>query len=105
VLLLVSGATATLRQHLDSPFLGHLLVPAAGNSMRETLATGLPWACDNGAFVGFDAPAFATLLGRIAGKPGCLFVACPDVVAGAIAAWPAAGPSCNLCPTSSPAAA
>jgi hypothetical protein len=48
--------------------------------MRDVLATGFPWAADNGAFTGFDAAAFASLLGRVAGKPGCLFVACPDVV-------------------------
>lgn len=80
MILLVSGATATLRRHLDSPFLGHLLVPAAGNSMRDVLATGVPWPVDNGAFTGFDAAAFASLLARVAGKPGCLFDACLDVV-------------------------
>jgi Helix-turn-helix domain of transposase family ISL3 len=80
MLLLVSGATATLRRHLGSPFLGHLLVPGAGNSMRDLHATGFPWAVDNAAFSGFDPAAFAALLGRIAGQPGCRFVACPDVV-------------------------
>jgi hypothetical protein len=78
--LLISGATATLRRHLPSPYLGHLLVPGAGNSVRRMLATGQPWAADNAAFSGFDPGAFAGLLSRIAGKPGCLFVACPDVV-------------------------
>jgi hypothetical protein len=80
VRLLVSGASATLRRHLPSPFLGHLLVPAVGNSMREILAGGLPWAAGNAAFTGFAAAAFAALVGRIVGKPGCLFVACPDAV-------------------------
>ena len=81
--LLVSGATATLRRNLGSEFLGHLLVPGAGNSMRDILATGFPWAVDNAAFSGFDAAVFAALLGRVAGRPGCRFVACPDVVGNA----------------------
>jgi hypothetical protein len=80
VRLLISGATATLRNYPGSPYLGHLLVPGAGNSMRDILSTGFPWGADNAAFSGFDPGAFAGLLGRIAGQPGCLFVACPDVV-------------------------
>jgi hypothetical protein len=80
VILLVSGATATLRARLPSRHLGHLLVPAAGNAVPET---GLPWAADNGAFAGFDPAAFCRLLGRIAGQSGCKFVACPDVVGNA----------------------
>jgi transposase-like protein len=80
VRLLISGATATLRNYPASAYLGHLLVPGAGNSMRDILSTGFPWAADNAAFSGFDPGAFAGLLGRIAGQPGCLFVACPDVV-------------------------
>lgn len=78
--LLVSGATTTVAGHASSPYLGHLIVPKAGNRMRSILATGLPWAADNAAFTRFDAAAFCAMLGRIAGKPGCRFVACPDVV-------------------------
>lgn len=81
--LLVSGATATIRKHPDNPYLGRLLVPAAGNSVRQCLATGLPWAADNGAFAGFDAAAFCVMLGKIAPYPGCRFVCCPDVVGNA----------------------
>ena len=80
MLLLISGATATVRRHVESRRLGHLLTPASGNSLRSTLATGLPWAADNSAFVGFDPAAFCAMLGRVAGKERCLFVACPDVV-------------------------
>lgn len=81
--LLVSGATDTVRRHRASPHLGILLVPGAGNRIASVLATGLPWAADNAAFAGFDAAAFCALIARIAGHPGCLFVACPDVVADA----------------------
>lgn len=41
---------------------------------------GLPWAADNSAFSGFDEGRFARMLDRIAGVPGCLWVAAPDVV-------------------------
>src|SRR5688572_7510803 len=78
--LLVSGATDTIRRHRDSPHLGVFLFPAAGNSMPAVLATGLPWAADNAAFSGFDPAAFCALIARLAGQPGCVFVACPDVV-------------------------
>jgi hypothetical protein len=78
--LLVSGATSALRRHHDPDHLGVLVVPGAGNSISRTIATGLPWAADNAAFSGFDAGLFCTLLGRIAGRPGCVFVACPDKV-------------------------
>jgi transposase-like protein len=83
--LLVSGATDTLRRYQDSPHLGVLLVPKAGNSLRSVLDMELPWAADNAAFTGFDAAAFCGMLGRLAGYPRCLFVACPDVVGDAAA--------------------
>jgi hypothetical protein len=83
--LLVSGATATLRRYPNSTRLGSLLVPGAGNSVHSALAAGLSWAADNAAFTGFDPGAFCGMLGRIAGHPGCLFVACPDVVGDAVA--------------------
>jgi len=78
--LLVSGATSALRRHHHPDHLGVLVVPGAGNSISRTIATGLPWAADNAAFSGFDAGLFCSLLGRIAGRPGCAFVACPDKV-------------------------
>ena len=83
--LFVSGATRTLRRHSAADRLGVLLVPAAGNTPRAALALGLPWAVDNAAFTGFDPAAFCGLLARVAGRPGCRFVACPDVVGDAAA--------------------
>jgi len=83
VILLVSGPSATIRERLPSPYLGHLLTPDAGNSVASALKTGLPWAADNSAFSGFSPAAFCAMLGKIAGKPGCKFVACPDVVGNA----------------------
>lgn len=74
-MLLVSGATKTMSRLKGRANLGRLLRPGNGNT-----ADDLPWAVDNGAFSGFDAAAFEVLLSRIAGKPGCQWVAAPDVV-------------------------
>ena len=63
--------------------MGHLLSPACGNRVESFLAAGLPWAADNGAYSGFDTANYRAFLGRIAFRPGCLFVAVPDVVSDA----------------------
>lgn len=80
---LVSGTTKSVRSMADryANRLGCLLTPANGNSVESVVGVGLPWAVDNGAFSGFDADKFTTLLDRIAGQPRLLWVACPDVVA------------------------
>lgn len=62
------------------PHLGVLLTPAAGNRVELAVDLGLPWAADNAAFSGFNEVKFMRMLDRIAGKPSCLWVACPDVV-------------------------
>lgn len=76
MILLVSGASATVRAHDD---VGVLLVPGA----RNRPIAGRAWAIDNGAFAGFDEAAFLALLDRTHaeghGRP--LFVTAPDVVA------------------------
>jgi hypothetical protein len=82
--LFISGATATIRRHLDRDRLGLLLVPDAGNSPQVALSLGLPWAADNAAFSGFRPKAFCGLLARVSGHPDCRFVACPDVVGNAV---------------------
>ena len=94
-MLLVSGSTRTVKRLAPhyTKSLGILVSPAAGNSITAVLATGLRWAADNGAFSGFDSAAFRRMLGRIRGRPGLLWVACPDRVADAeatrdlFAAW------------------
>jgi hypothetical protein len=82
VRLLVNGGTATVRRLAGRypDLLGHLLSPGCGNSVATTLSTGLPVAADNGAYSGFDPDAFRRLLGRVAGRPRLLWVACPDRV-------------------------
>lgn len=85
MLLLVSGATRTVERLKSHPQLGHLISPRSRNDPDWFLSAGLPWAADNGAFSGFDPPAFLRMLDAIQGKPGCLFVVCPDVVGNAAA--------------------
>ncbi|OKP91869.1 hypothetical protein A3844_01785 [Paenibacillus helianthi] len=83
MLLLVSGATPTVRKYAASPNLGCLLTPRSRNSL-ESMA-GLPWAADNDCFGGFDSAAesrFRAMLTKIAGTSP-LFVTAPDVVADA----------------------
>lgn len=81
-MLLVSGSTRTVRglagRYPDH--LGHLLTPKNRNGMASLLSTGLLWAADNGCFNGLDDRAFRRLLGRVAGQPRLLWVACPDRV-------------------------
>lgn len=81
MLLLVSGATATVREHQGHPHLGLLAIPAAKPS--RSFYEGWTWAADNGAFTGFDEAVFTRMLDRLHGLPGCAFVACPDTVADA----------------------
>lgn len=83
--IMVSGSTRTVREVVKKypDNLGLMLTPANGNSPTTASKSGLPFCIDNGAFSGFDAPAFCRLLGKAAGLPNCLFVVAPDVVADA----------------------
>lgn len=77
MIVLVSGATTTLLRYRDDPRFGVLCDPSRFAGFQ--LPTG-PWAADNGAFSGFDATAFTTMLSALKSCPGCLFVTAPDVV-------------------------
>lgn len=60
---------------------GQLLTPLTRYSLRHP---DKPWAIDNGAFAGFDAKSFTSLLERETHhKQNCLFVTVPDVVGSA----------------------
>lgn len=91
--ILVNGATATMRRlaPLFPDTLGWLTTPRARNDLAaDILPSGLPWAIDNGCFVGLDRRAFLALLERAQGQPRLLWVAAPDVVAdavGTLARW------------------
>lgn len=81
MLILVSGGTAA-RKRVTSDRLGCLITPQSGNRPFPRKA----WAADNGAFTGFDAEAFVTMLERLRAIEDwrlCLFVAAPDVVGNA----------------------
>lgn len=92
MILLVSGATATLRGLPPDAPVGHLITPHTGNRIDAIAATGRPWAADNGCYGGFDPPAFWAMVEGIrdverlrlmAGEPRrsrCLWVTVPDVV-------------------------
>lgn len=56
------------------------MTPRAGNSIDGILSLDAPWAADNSCFSGFDEARFVKMLGRIAGAPGLMWVAAPDVV-------------------------
>ena len=60
---------------------GQLLTPLTRYTLRDPAK---PWAIDNGAFAGFDAAAFLSLLEREKHhRENCLFVTVPDVVGSA----------------------
>lgn len=74
-MILVSGSTDSVsRFRCDA--LGELMRPGNGN-----MPTGPKWAADNGAYAGFEPDAFWSMLGKLRGLPGCLWVAAPDAVA------------------------
>lgn len=76
-MMLVSGATKTVRRLQGHPNLGVLLVPNNGNAP----IADLPWAIDNGAFSGLDEAAFRKLLAKhVHVADRALWVTCPDVV-------------------------
>jgi hypothetical protein len=81
--MLVSGATVVVNEHRGHPNLGLLAVPKAGNAPEHY--QGWRWAADNGAFDGFNESLFLRMLDKLSDVPGCLFLACPDVVADAAA--------------------
>lgn len=82
MILLVSGATATVRTYLGHPNLGRFIQPRNGNSMTEIATCGAPWAGDNDCFQGLDPDAFLGMLDKMAAvdTSRLLFVPPPDVV-------------------------
>jgi hypothetical protein len=77
MIMLVSGATKTVRRLQASPHLGVLVVPGNGNGPIGNL----PLALDNGAFGGFDERKFLAMLERQREHAErAAWVTCPDVV-------------------------
>ncbi|QOX80844.1 hypothetical protein FY034_17625 (plasmid) [Trichlorobacter lovleyi] len=78
--LLVSGATTTIRRHINHGNLGQLITPRDRNAPIR----GMAYAADNSAYSDWNEPAFMRMLDKIQGyeqKP--LFVAVPDFVGNA----------------------
>ncbi|QAV20136.1 hypothetical protein PC41400_21695 [Paenibacillus chitinolyticus] len=83
MLLLVSGATQTVKRVSgDSDNIGGLLTPRAGNLSYYT-TSGIPWAADNDCFNGFDENRFMSMLDRMRGS-NPTFVTAPDIVGDAM---------------------
>lgn len=72
--------TKSLPEIQRKPGLGRLFQPRHVNSVDATVEAGIPWAADNDAFQGFQVGPWLSMLGKLAGKTGCVFCAAPDVV-------------------------
>jgi hypothetical protein len=84
MLLLMSGATKTLRTH-PSKSLGILVGPRhwGCGTANYLVSSGRRWAADNDCYQGLNRTEYIAMLQRLQGVPGCLFVVAPDVVADA----------------------
>lgn len=80
MLILVSGATPTVRKYLGHPNLGQLTTPHDGNKVLG----GLTYAADNAAYSNWDEDAFIRMLDRLKDNPNKpVFVTVPDYVGNA----------------------
>lgn len=79
-ILLVGGATATIRRIGLHPQLGRFTQPRSGNSIRDLATCGHLWAADNDALNGLDVDAYLTMLDTIRqhDTSRLLFVTAPD---------------------------
>jgi hypothetical protein len=79
-LLLVGGATATIRRLSPHPHLGRFTQPRSKNDLTDIATCGLWWAADNDALQGLDVDAYLTMIDQIARQPQdrLLFVTAPD---------------------------
>lgn len=95
MILLVSGATATIRKHADSPHLGRLIQPRNGNDVAELATCGLPAGADNDALAGVNVDDLLDLWDRLKDVNGdwLKFVTAPDAAmltsSGPRVDWPA----------------
>jgi hypothetical protein len=85
VILLVTKSQPEMDRYRH-PHLGRLVQPRHYSSIERTAKSGVSWAADNDAYGDrFDPEAYEKMLARLQDLPGCLFVACPDVLADASA--------------------
>jgi hypothetical protein len=79
-LLLVGGATTTVKRLSPHPHLGRFTQPRSKNDLAKLATCGSWWAADNDALAGLDVDAYLLMLDRIAAldTSRLLFVAAPD---------------------------
>lgn len=65
---------------LDMRYFGALVHPYMGNRtpLQLCIASGQPWAADNGCFNGFNPRKVTQLLHSLEDMPGCVFFNAPD---------------------------
>ncbi len=86
MVILVSGATATLRRYAGHPYFGQLITPRTGNKMQSIVDSRLAWGADNDAYQGwttFREASFVRMIAKLAmlaDKSRLKFVTAPDVV-------------------------
>lgn len=81
MIVLVSGATKTMRRLLPHPHLGILITPRAMQSIDWLVASGSPWAADNDCFRQLDPDRYIAMVDRLYGRSRqCVFVTVPDEV-------------------------
>lgn len=81
-LILVTTGHPQAIKHAGDGF-GRLVQPRHYGRIRDTAASGIPWAADNDCFQGLDELAYRRMLDALHLLPGCLFVVVPDAVADA----------------------
>jgi hypothetical protein len=79
MILLVSGATKTAEKY-KCDYLGQLLTPRTGNSIKRIVNNEMIWACDNACFSNFDSAAYVKMISKAQGQPRLKFVTIPDSV-------------------------
>lgn len=82
-MLLVSGATKTVKRYADNKHVGRLATPTSWNCLEEMANCGMAWAADNDCFRGLDPDNYFSMLNTIASVDASrlLFISVPDVVA------------------------
>lgn len=79
-LLLVGGATTTIKMLMPHPHLGRFTQPRSKNDLVDIATCGALWAADNDALQGLDVDAYLAMIDAIAAGPRerLLFVTAPD---------------------------
>lgn len=80
MLLLVSGATATVQRHAGDPYLGRFIQPECWNDLIEFARCDMDKAADNNCLQGFNVDKYLAMCDALQGAHRLRFVAAPDAV-------------------------